>query len=68
VLPRELGELSYTGGISILKRHLTTLRPMVQPEPLIGFETEPGRQMQVDFATMRGRRDRLSALIATLGQ
>src|SRR5262249_49144814 len=38
-----------------------------KPEPLIRFETEPGRQMQCDFATIRRGRDRLSVFIATLG-
>ena len=40
---------------------------MAKPEPLIRFETDPGRQMQVDFATIRRGRDRLSVFIATLG-
>jgi len=43
------------------------LRPVVTPEPLIRFETDPGRQMQADFATIRRGRDRLAAFIATLG-
>jgi transposase len=55
------------GGISILKHHLATLRPVAKPEPLIRFETEPGRQMQADFATIRRGRDRLAVFIATLG-
>jgi transposase len=55
------------GGIRILKHHLATLRPMAKPEPLIRFETEPGRQMQADFATIRRSRDRLAVFIATLG-
>ena len=67
VLLRELRALGYAGGISILKDHLATLRPVAKPEPLIRFETEPGRQMQVDFATIRRGRDRLSVFIATLG-
>jgi len=67
VLLRELRALGYPGGISILKDHLATLRPVAKPEPLIRFETEPGRQMQVDFATIRRGGDRLSAFIATLG-
>ena len=33
---------------------------------MIRFETEPGRQMQCDFATIRRGRDRLSVFIATL--
>ena len=53
VLLRELRSLGYSGGVSILKDHLATLKPVAKPEPLIRFETEPGRQMQVDFATIR---------------
>lgn len=67
VLLRELRALGYTGGYSILKDHLAKLRPTIEPEPLIRFETEPGRQMQVDFATIRRGRDRLAIFIATLG-
>ena len=67
VLLRELRGLGYPGGYSILKDHLATLRPTAKPEPLIRFETEPGRQMQCDFATIRRGRDRLSVFIATLG-
>src|SRR5216684_8723248 len=44
VLLRELRALGYPGGVSILKDHLATLRPLARPEPLIRFETEPGRQ------------------------
>ena len=67
VLLRELRGLGYSGGYSILKDHLASLRPVTKPEPLIRFETDPGRQMQVDFATIRRGRDRLSVFIATLG-
>jgi transposase len=67
VLLRELRALGYPGGVSILKDHLATLKAVAKPEPLIRFETEPGRQMQVDFATIRRGRDRLSVFIATLG-
>ena len=54
VLLRELRALAYRGGYSILKDHLATLRPVAKPEPLIRFETEPGRQMQADFAAACG--------------
>ena len=67
VLLRELRALGYPGGVSILKDHLATLKPVARPEPLIRFETEPGRQMQVDFATIRRGKDRLAVFIATLG-
>ena len=67
VLLRELRALGYAGGYSILKDHLAMLRPVAKPEPLIRFETDPGRQMQADFATIRRGRDRLAVFIATLG-
>jgi len=67
VLLREVKALGYPGGYTILKDRLATLRPVAKPEPLIRFETEPGRQMQCDFATIRRGRDRLAVFIATLG-
>ena len=66
-LLRELRALSYAGGVSILKDHLARLKPVTRPEPLIRFETEPGRQMQADFATIRRGKDRLAVFIATRG-
>jgi len=38
-----------------------------EARPVIRFETDPGRQMQADFATIRRGRVRLSMFIATLG-
>lgn len=67
VLLREIRALGYAGGYSILKDYLATLRPVAKPEPMIRFETDPGRQMQADFATIRRGRDRLAVFIATLG-
>jgi hypothetical protein len=37
---------------------------VANPEPLIRFETEPGRQMQCAFATIRRGRDRLAVSVA----
>jgi transposase len=67
VLLREVRALGYPGGYSVLKDHPATLRPVAKPEPLIRFETEPGRQMQCDFATIRRGRDRLAVFVSTLG-
>jgi transposase len=67
VLLRELRALGYAGGYSILKDYLASLRPVVKPDPVCRFETDPGRQMQADFATIRRGRDRLAVFIATLG-
>ncbi len=67
VLLRELRERGYGGGYTILKEHLFALRPVVAPEPVVRFETAPGAQMQVDWATIRRGADRLSVFVAALG-
>ena len=67
VLLRELGERGYRGGITILREHLVRLRPAVVVEPVVRFETEPGRQMQVDWAVIRRGADPLSVFVAVLG-
>lgn len=67
VLLRELRERGYEGGYTILKDHLVRLRPAAGPEPVVRFETAPGEQMQVDWATIRRGADRLSVFVATLG-
>ena len=53
--------------------HLSSIMLMPQIAPtdawtrLGRFETGPGEQMQVDWATMRRGADRLSVFVATLG-
>jgi transposase len=45
----ELKEAGYSGGISILRERLKKLRPPKR-EPVIRFETDPGRQGQMDWS------------------
>ena len=52
VLLSELKLRGYTGGITILREHLSSLRPLTTPDPVVRFETKPGRQMQVDWARL----------------
>lgn len=66
VLLRELIERGYAGGISQLKAFLAPLKK-AESEPVVRFETPPGRQMQADFTVVRRGRDPLLALVATLG-
>ena len=66
VLLREIAERGYAGGISQLKAFLAPLKK-AEPEPVVRFETPPGRQMQADFTVVRRGRDPLLALVATLG-
>ena len=52
-LHRELRDLGYTGGYTILTEFLRDIRPAAAPEFEVRFETPPGRQAQVDFAHFR---------------
>jgi len=64
------GHDAETGGHAhpkyALKAFLAPLK-RVEPEPVVRFETSPGRQMQADFTFVRRGRDPLLALVATLG-
>lgn len=46
----ELCVAGYDGGISILRDRLQKTRPRPGKEPVIRFETEPGRQGQMDWS------------------
>jgi transposase len=52
VLLNELRLRGYTGGITLLREHLASLRPAGTPDSVVRFETKPGRQMQVDWARL----------------
>jgi transposase len=66
VLWREINGRGYDGGLTQLKQWLAPLRT-IAPEPVVRFETPPGKQMQADFTTIRRGRDPLIALVATMG-
>jgi transposase len=55
----------YTGGYSRLCDYVRTLRP--PPEPVVRFETPPGHQAQVDFASCQLPWGRRFALLVVLG-
>ena len=67
VLFREIKGLGYTGSISLLRQYLHKHRGTKPPEPSVRFETEPGKQMQVDWGKMRGGHHPIHAFIAVLG-
>lgn len=46
----ELREAGYTGGITILRDRLRSMRKRPKREPVVRFETEPGRQGQMDWS------------------
>ena len=67
VLLREIRKQGYEGSLTQLKVYLRQVRPGKKEDPLVRFETEPGRQMQVDFVVFKRCGERLSAFVATLG-
>jgi transposase len=67
VLLREIRALGYTGGIPQLKEYLRSTRPAPPIEPIVRFETEPGRQLQIDFVDFRRGPSPLRAFTAELG-
>jgi transposase len=68
VLLSELRERGDQGGYTTLKDYLSPLKAKpAAPEPVVRFETDPGEQMQVDWAVMRRGRARLSIFVAILG-
>ncbi|WP_153752554.1 MULTISPECIES: IS21 family transposase [unclassified Citrobacter] len=67
VIAREIMELGYSGGLTILRESIRSQIVPVQAEPVVRFETEPGRQMQVDWGTMRNGKSPLHVFVAVLG-
>jgi transposase len=67
VLLGEIRERGYCGGYTMVKAYVASLRSVAVAEPVVRFETAPGQQMQVDWATIRRGANRLSLFVATLG-
>jgi transposase len=49
----EIQAAGYDGGYTQLKEYVRQVRPRPPEEPVIRFETAPGRQAQVDFADFK---------------
>ena len=67
VLFREIKAQGYRGGETRVKQFVRGLIPVPAAAPIVRFETEPGQQMQADWATVGRGEERLSVFIATLG-
>lgn len=67
VLFREIQAKGYTGSERLLRQYVSQLKPAASVEPVVRFETDPGHQMQVDWAVFRRGKNRLSAFVAVLG-
>jgi len=53
VIWRELQARGYPGGLSILRDYIRPKRALRVGRATVRFETEPGRQLQTDWATQR---------------
>ena len=72
VLHRELRNLGYDGGYSILKSYVSPRRRRRQPQATVRFETEPGEQAQVDWGSLAylgedGKKRRIWVFVMTMG-
>ncbi len=67
VIHREIQERGYQGSVRTLRNYLVELKPAAKQDPVVRFETEPGQQMQVDWASFRRGKEPLSAFVASLG-
>jgi len=66
-LLEEIRAAGYDGGYTQLKEFIRRVRPAPVPEPIVRFETPPGRQAQVDFARFRFPWGVRYALLVVLG-
>lgn len=66
VLLHEIKMQGYTGGITILRAYLSDFKINVV-DPVVRFETPAGKQMQIDFTTIKRGKSTLKAFVATLG-
>ncbi len=67
VLFQEIKDQGYSGGITLVRDFVATQKPKKDADPVVRFETAPGKQMQIDFTTIRRGKKTLKAFVATLG-
>lgn len=63
----EIRAAGYVGGYTQVKEYVRRVRPKPPVEPVVRFETAPGRQGQVDFAEFRLPWGKRFALLVVLG-
>jgi len=63
----EIKAAGYPGGYTQVKEYVREVRPRPPVEPVVRFETPPGRQAQVDFADFQLPWGKRFALLVVLG-
>ena len=63
----EIRKAGYQGGYGRVRDHVREIRPREMEEEAVRFETPPGRQGQVDFASFGMAWGRRHALVVVLG-
>ena len=63
----EVKAAGYPAGYDPVKVFVRAVRPRVEPEPVVRFETPPAHQAQVDFAEFRFPWGKRYALVVVLG-
>ena len=67
VIHREIVARGFGGSVIIVRRFVQTLKPPIVAEPIVRFETPPGKQLQIDFVDFRRGPSALRAFTAELG-
>jgi len=67
VLHGEIAAMGYDGTERSVRRFVASLRPAPEPEPIVRFETPPGRQAQMDWGEYRLGRRKVYAFVGVLG-
>ena len=66
-LHEEVKAAGYPGSYSQVKRYVRRVRPQPSQDPVVRFETPPGKQAQVDFADFTLPWGKRHALLVVLG-
>lgn len=66
-LHREIRAMGYTGTDRTVRRFLAALYPPIPVEPVVRYETPPGRQAQMDWGEYRLGRKKIYSFVGVLG-
>jgi transposase len=67
VLYREIAAQGYDGSLRVVQRYLQSLKPSAKEEPVVRFETPPGKQAQADWTVIRSGKSPIYAFVMVLG-